>query len=343
VSAPGPETARAQRTAVVAAAGGRPPGRHTPRPATGAGPRHNVPEAQRARLLKATTQIVGEVGYAQLSVSHLVARAEVARATFYELFSDREDIFLAALDEAVAQIGAMARTAYAGGSTWEERVRAGLETALGLLEEEPALARLCIVESPQAGPIVLQRRAEIVERLARVVDEGRGSGRGRRGAGPPPLTAHSLVAGALSVLQERLLNGAPGPLSELAGPLMSMIVFPYRGPAAAAKELRRPARSPEQPRQLGRLEQGTPLEDVGNRLTYRTVHVLSFVAEHPGANNREVGSGVGISDQGQISKLLVRLASLGLIENLVEPRGRGIANAWRITPKGDEIRRTVKL
>ncbi|MFI5005434.1 MAG: hypothetical protein ACHQE6_10525, partial [Solirubrobacterales bacterium] len=163
---------------------------------------------------------------------------------------------------------------------------------------------------------------------------------------PPPLTSQSRAAGAVSVVHDRLLAPDAGPLSELVGPLMSMIVFPYRGPAAAAREVRRRPRSTGGPRSRGRLERapvGNPLGELGTRLTYRTIRVLSVVTEHPGASNREIAEGAGVADQGQISKLLIRLASLDLIENVVETPGRGFANAWRITPKGEEIRRAVKL
>jgi AcrR family transcriptional regulator len=322
LSARNPEPARAQRTGTtVAAAARHRSSRRALRPAVETGPRHNVPEAQRARVLAATVQIVAEVGCAGLSVTNVVDLARVSRATFYELFSDREELFLAAFDEAVAQLETEAAVAYATGAAWEERLRAGLETVLGALDEEPALARLCVVEAQRAGTRV--QRSSL------------------RGAAPPPLTAHSLVAGALWAVHERLLADDAGPLSELAGPLMSMIVFPYRGPAAAARELRRPARRPRE-HSVGRPERMLAAEDWGSRLTYRTLRALTFVAEHPGANNREVADGVGISDKGPISKLLVRLASLGLIENTVDTRRRGVANIWRITPKGERLRRTVK-
>ncbi len=54
------------------------------------------------------------------------------------------------------------------------------------------------------------------------------------------------------------------------------------------------------------------------RLTYRTVRVLTFIGEHPGASNREIADGAGIADQGQISKLLTRLERLKLVTNLGE-------------------------
>ena len=51
------------------------------------------------------------------------------------------------------------------------------------------------------------------------------------------------------------------------------------------------------------------------RLTYRTALVLEEVAEHPGVSNRVVAERAGISDQGQVSKLLARLEHLGLLAN----------------------------
>jgi DNA-binding MarR family transcriptional regulator len=77
------------------------------------------------------------------------------------------------------------------------------------------------------------------------------------------------------------------------------------------------------------------------RLTYRTVRVLTAIAELGGRgsypSNRQVGVASGMHDQGQISKLLSRLDRLGLISNTVPGPGRGAPNAWTLTPKGREV------
>src|SRR6202035_3547365 len=116
--------------------------------------------------------------------------------------------------------------------------------------------------------------------------------------------------------------------------LMSMIVLPYLGPAAARKELELP--TPKRPRQVP-VAHRDPLRDLEMRLTYRTVRTLIAVAEQPGSSNRTVGARAGIPDQGQVSKLLARLHTLGLIENTVPPSARGAPNAWTLTTRGWEI------
>lgn len=77
---------------------------------------------------------------------------------------------------------------------------------------------------------------------------------------------------------------------------------------------------------------------------YRSVvlwSVLAVIAAEPGASNRHIGDAAGAPDQGQMSKLLKRLALAGLVENDGGRRESGEANAWRLTARGEEIRRVL--
>jgi DNA-binding MarR family transcriptional regulator len=78
------------------------------------------------------------------------------------------------------------------------------------------------------------------------------------------------------------------------------------------------------------------------RLTYRTMRVLSEIAEHPGCSNKQVGVLAGAQDQGQVSKLLARLQKLGLIENTGGQPGSGMPNAWTLTPSGSQVADSVQ-
>jgi DNA-binding PadR family transcriptional regulator len=77
---------------------------------------------------------------------------------------------------------------------------------------------------------------------------------------------------------------------------------------------------------------------VALRLTARTRLVLGAVSElgtrDMAPSNREISQAAGITDQGQISKLLARLEDHGLLQNTARPR-HGIPNAWRLTPHGE--------
>ena len=283
---------------------------------------------------------VAEQGAANTAVSHIVARSGVSRRTFYEIFKDREDCFLAAFDEAVRRIAAVVVPAYEQPGTWRAKMREALTTLLGSLTADAALGRLVIVESLAAGPGARLRRHSVLDQIIFVVDEGRAEG--KAGADPPALTAEGIVGGVLSVLHTRLSDTDTDSLTDLTGPLMGMIVLPYLGPAAARKEIERP--SPKRPAKA-RVAQRDPLRDLEMRLTYRTVRVLMAVGELGGGgsypSNRAVGARAGIPDQGQISKLLARLHTLGLIENTGAGSTRGEPNAWTLTTRGWEIHRAI--
>ena len=140
-------------------------------------------------------------------------------------------------------------------------------------------------------------------------------------------------------MARRARSGTHGLLG-LTNPLMGMIVTPYRGAAAARRELERPA--PRVTRPTVARSHPNPLRDLEMRLTYRTVRALLAIGENPGASNRRVAEHAGVGDQGQISKLLARLEHLGLIENVGAGPAKGEPNAWSLTAKGAEVERAIR-
>jgi AcrR family transcriptional regulator len=372
-----------------------------------------VAQIQRARIVGAMVEVVLELGAANVTVAHVVARAGVSRRTYYDIFTDREDCMLGALDDAIERIAAVVLPAYErkgsarGARAWRERIRAALGELLGLFEADPGLGRFAVVESLAAGPRALALRNRVLESLIAAVDEGRtlkgtstlagtakGHGAGAQaGAGSEPsaLTAEGIVGAVASILYARLAQDASpaaadsrtgkqrresapadsrtgkqrresapadsrkgkqrapvpiagGSLIELTGPLMSMIVLPYLGKAAAARELALPVPAARASAQGSGV--GYPFHELGMRLTYRTLRVLDAVAQlggrEPGPSNRMVGELAGISDQGQISKLLARLQRLGLIDNAPGVSVKGLSNKWRLTEKGQGIQRAIE-
>jgi AcrR family transcriptional regulator len=298
---------------------------------------------QRARLIGAAVPVVDEMGWSGVTVAQIAGRARVSRRTFYDLFSDRDDCLLAVLDDAVARIADELGPASLEVS-WRARVRGGLWTILLFLDREPVLARVCVVEALRGGPRVLERRQEIFARLALILGEGSGESSREETS---RLTAEGLVGAAFTIVQARLLRDDHKPLTDLVGELMGMIVLPYLGPAAARREQHRtdltPASVLARKRSRSQKDDRDPLREIPMRLTYRTARVLQAAAEHPGASNRVVGEHADLYDQGQISKLLARLQSLGLLENSGEGQPRGERNAWRLTELGERVAEQLSL
>jgi len=298
--------------------------------------REHVSEAQRMRILAAIVRVSSEQGPEGTTVGRIISLAGVSRRTFYELFEDRSDCLLAAIEEAVALAGERVVAACETHERWVDRVRAGLFALLQFFDQEPQLARLCVVQSAAAGPATLARRRELLDQLARMIDQGRSVARRQ----PPPLTAEGMVGGALGVIHSRLLEPDPGALIELLNPLMGFLVLPYLGGGAARIELARARPAP--PAAGSRKSTPNRLEGLPMRLTYRTMRVLGAIAAQPGSSNTEVSAVAGVTDQGQISKLLARLARLGLIENTGGGQPEGTTNAWQLTRQGEHVEWAIR-
>ncbi|HEX3519842.1 MAG TPA: TetR family transcriptional regulator [Solirubrobacteraceae bacterium] len=302
--------------------------------------RAQVLSIQRKRILSAAADVVGERRYSHATVSDVVARARVSRKTFYEVFTSWEDCFMCVFDAALSRAQLLAQEAYTHERTWREGIRAALIRLLLFVEEEPVQARILITEPFAVGGFVLQRRAEALRDLAGVLERGRTAST----AGPPMLTAEALIGGVASILHGRIMEGSTRGLIDLSGELMSMIVLPYKGAAVAKRELSRPL--PTISRKAGPATGGGPEDPLAGlklRLTYRTVQVLGSIGEHSGASNREIADVVGMSDQGQISKLLARLEHLGLLENRGAGQANGAANAWHLTAQGAHLERSTSV
>ena len=120
------------------------------------------PGVQRTRLLEATFAVVAEQGYRGMTVRRVCDRAGVSNKTFYDLFSDREDCFLAAFEQAVDELaGLCCPRMRVRGSGPRASVRGS--GRCWCLDREPALRRLVFVEALGAGPRVLRVARECCE------------------------------------------------------------------------------------------------------------------------------------------------------------------------------------
>jgi AcrR family transcriptional regulator/DNA-binding MarR family transcriptional regulator len=209
-----------------------------------------VSEVLRARILSVAVALVGEVGYARMTVERVARLSGSSQETFHKYFEDLDDCLLAAFENAIGRIAAVVAPVYEREDEWPAKVRAALTALLAMIEDEPAMSTFVFVGALGAGPKVLACRMEALERLKVAfehgIDEaGRVDGNGIDGMGrvdvseigeSSPLSAEGAVNGVLGILHTRLLEGSPlarRPLSELAGPLTAMVVLPYVGQVAA--------------------------------------------------------------------------------------------------------------
>jgi AcrR family transcriptional regulator len=185
-----------------------------------------VDRIQRERLLRAMVAVVAEQGYQACSVKDMLARAGMSSRTFYELFANREECFVAAYEEVAGFALAQVRVAFEAGSSPADRIERALEALLGFWAEHPEEACFCVDEVLGAGSAGRACHTGTVERLASLLGGALAELRGVRE--PDPLAARAFVGGVFELLRAGVDDDDPAPLPALAS---RIVAWERRGPA----------------------------------------------------------------------------------------------------------------
>lgn len=196
-------------------------GRHAPPPEV------RLP-LQRERLLRAAAREFAEGGYAGASSESISRRAGMSKATFYEHFANKEECMLALFDMGAEVVqAAMARAARnAPVGDARQRLKSGTRAFLGALAEHPEFAQTLLVEIIGAGPRAAQRRDQILQAFAGVLD-AENAAAARRGLMRRFGSPHDsfAVVGAITELVSRQVRlGVPEHVLDLA-PVIDRLIF----------------------------------------------------------------------------------------------------------------------
>lgn len=196
-----------------------------------------VQRHQRERMLEAMIRAVAEKGYDAVVVADVIDRARVSRRTYYEMFEDKDDCFLAAYDTIVEVLVRTVETAYRNtDGTWAQRVHAGLAALAKLLAEEADLARVGILEIQTGGPRARQRYRDALGRFMPFLDEGRAHS--KFAAQLPANNSRIAVGGVAALLVEAVKSGRTAELEQMIPDLVFAALMPFLGREAAEEEMR---------------------------------------------------------------------------------------------------------
>lgn len=201
-------------------------------------PRQLVEASQRQRLLHGVTMVVADKGFAAATIADIAERAGVSKKTFYELFADKAECFLAAYDHGNAAIlaataGAAAAARVAGRSAVEQ-LRAGTSAYLGSLVAEAPYARTFCLEMLAAGPDAVARHRGSREAFARTIGRWHAAARADHPDWPVagPLAFEAATGVVYEVSSARVALGRfdelPGLAEELVGLQLALLRVPAR-------------------------------------------------------------------------------------------------------------------
>jgi AcrR family transcriptional regulator len=207
-----------------------------------------VKRDQRERLQNAIVELIAERGYQAVRILDLTKLARVSRPTFYSLYEDKEELFLAAYDEIAQRTAKTVIEAYEAQDAPIGRLQAAIRSFAELAAAAPEAMSLMVLGAFGAGPKAIERRnhtLQALEHSIRVSRDGASAGaRGRAGGKTggsgtaraqetgEDLTVKVILGGIREVTAARLRQGRVGELPELADELATWAAcYPVKLPA----------------------------------------------------------------------------------------------------------------
>jgi AcrR family transcriptional regulator len=184
-------------------------------------------------------ELVGERGYAGVTIAAVLARSGSNRTRFYASFKSKDSCFESAYAATADELFERLLRRCVAGSPWTAAMRGSLEELASFISSEPDLARGIFSEAGAAGDQVRVKRQEMVARLTAAVDRARQEVRASRPA-PPPAVAATFVVGAIEAAVLKFLAEPAGHDFRTELPdLLHMAVGLYFGAEAARAEVRK--------------------------------------------------------------------------------------------------------
>lgn len=182
--------------------------------------------------MDAMAELCAEKGYEATKIADMVRRAGVARKTLYDNFEGKEEVFLGAFDSAVEEVGAKIDAACAEtGDEWVDRLAAGLRAFLTFVSENPAIARLCVIEAISATPAASERYDRALQGFVELLRDNAPSE-----TRLPDTIEETLIGGVAWILHQQIRRGEADQALDLMPELLDFILSPYLGVAKLGRE-----------------------------------------------------------------------------------------------------------
>jgi len=170
----------------------------------------------KAAIEDAFVQLVLEHGYERVAVEDISDRADLARATFYAHYPNKEAVLLSVFNRLVEDL--MERISYQDGP-WNAVRRDAVQTAFRHAADQPDLYRACMSDARTR-----QAYLSILSRYAEQNFRSRLDALGHQPRIPVPVMARAFVGAQVAILEAWLAGELDGDAEQLASMALDLFI-----------------------------------------------------------------------------------------------------------------------
>jgi AcrR family transcriptional regulator len=181
------------------------------------------------------TECCAERGYEETRIEEVIGRAGVSRQSFDDLFSDKEDCALAAIDRVMSEtLASVGGVDSAGEADLRQGIVAG-KTILELIGSRPSYPQLAIVQARQGGSKRMHERYESgLQILVLLIEKARDFS--SQSPASTESAARAALGGVEAVVRRELDAGRAEKLPRLLPDFVYGVLVPLIGQEAALRQ-----------------------------------------------------------------------------------------------------------
>lgn len=127
------------------------------------------PESTKARILDAALDVFSQKGYHDTTVDEIVVASATSKGSVYFHFPNKQRLFIALVDRFADLLERRVVEAISEHEVGIDRVRAALQACLETFGKYRLLAKVLLVQAAGLGTVFEQKRQEVLERFAGLV------------------------------------------------------------------------------------------------------------------------------------------------------------------------------
>lgn len=193
--------------------------------------------SERDRALGAISFLCAERGYLETSVEDVAARAGITEERFHELFADKEECAVAAVNAILGEVLSVVAGSYSGGRSKWSSVLVGAKTIVELMAANPSFAYISYITARQMATPGVREAREPGVRLLRALLERLWDH--SEGGAQPAQVPTAALGGAEAVVRREIAAGRAERLPQLLPDLIYGATVPFLGQKEALGLARR--------------------------------------------------------------------------------------------------------
>ena len=186
--------------------------------------RAQAQDAERRRILRATTRLAAQHGYGELTVARILEHAQVSDKCFFDRFPNSEQCFKQALAGGARQANAEVSAALAEGD-WVIAVQRAVRALLAHLECHPDLAQIAFVEALNGGSDCAGCSEALIEESLSLIAQ-----RMPHDRRPSGQVRQAITGAVWELIHQRVARGYSTRLSQISEYVSYLVLAPVIGP-----------------------------------------------------------------------------------------------------------------